>query len=166
MYQDKRRSCPRDRQQAQIILSDRLDGDYINAIMKNHSQNGMYLVSHQPLDFDTRVYVNLLEADHPDIYRGFYGRVKWCRELKRLEDNEEHFGVGINYIIKSHNYFGGIGTRIDCCCDVCGDRFPIDKLIRTDDFVFQCTSCYEALMHYPDGNLKSSVNNYLLGNIL
>lgn len=166
MYQDKRRSCPRDPYQAPILISDRLDGRYSSALMKNHSPNGMYLVYNQPLGFDTGVYVNLLETHNPDIYRGFYGRVKWCRELRRADDHDDHFGVGINFVIRSHNYFGGIGNMIDCCCDVCGEWLPLDKLIRTDDFMFQCRDCYEALKHYPEGNLKSSVTNYLMGNIL
>lgn len=166
MYQDKRRACPRDFYEAPILISDKLDGDYTNALMQNHSQNGMYLISQQPLNFDTGIYINMLEPDQRELYRGFFGRVKWCRELKRSEDFNDHFGVGINFVIKSHNYFGGIGCMIDCCCDVCGEKIPFNQLIRTDDFVFQCRDCHDALMHYPEGNLKSSIDNYLLGNIL
>lgn len=166
MYQDKRRSCPRDTYQAPILISDKLDGDYSNAWMQNHSQNGMYLISKQPLNFDSGIYINMLEAHTRDIYRGFFGRVKWCREITDSDDLNDHFGIGINFIIRSHNYFGGIGCMIDCCCDVCGEKIPFNQLVRTDDFVFQCKECYEALKHYPEGNLKSTINNYLLGNIL
>ena len=100
--------------------------------MHNHSSSGMYLVSNQPFDFDTGIYINMLENAQSDIYRGFFGRVKWCRELKRSGDIEDHFGAGINFIVKSHNYFGGIGCMVDCCCDVCGDKIPFKMTLELD----------------------------------
>jgi len=151
---------------APILISDKLDGNYANAIMQNHSSSGMYLICQQALGFDEGVYVNMLESARNEIYRGFFGRVKWCRELKRSDENDDHFGIGINFIVKSHNYFGGIGCMTDCCCDVCGEKTSFNKLIRTDDYVFQCKDCYNALNSFPEGNLKSCISNYLLGNIL
>jgi hypothetical protein len=166
MFQDKRRACPRDIYQAPILISEKLDGIFSHAIMQNHSTNGMYLVCQQALDFDMGIYINMLEKGKRDPYKGFFGRVKWCRELKRSEDVDDHFGVGINLIVKSHIYFGGIGCMVDCCCDVCGEKIPIDQMIRTDDFVIQCKDCHQSLQNFPEGNLKSSINKYLLGNIL
>ncbi len=166
MYQDKRRSCPRDNYQAPILISETMDGNFINAIMQNHSKGGMYLVTPQPVDCESGLYVNILESVERDIYRGFFGRVKWCRELKRSEDLNDHFGVGIHFVIKSHQYFGGIGCMTECCCDICGEKMALQKLIKTREFVLECPACHSALDRYPDGSLKSTINNYLMGNIL
>lgn len=166
MFQDKRRACPRDIFKAPILICEKSDGIYSQAIMQNHSINGMYLICERPLDFEMGIYINMLEKEKRDRYKGFFGRVKWCRELKRSGDIEDHFGAGINFIVKSHNYFGGIGCMVDCCCDVCGERIPTDQMLRTEDCLFQCQNCYHAINNFPEGNLKSSINNYLLGNIL
>ncbi len=166
MYQDKRRACPRDIYQAPVLISEKMDGDYLNATMLNQSKNGMYLISNQPVDSESGLYVNMLDSIERDIYRGFFGRVKWCRELKRSSDRNEHFGIGVNFVIRSHHYFGGIGYMTHCCCDVCGEKLPFEKLIKTKDFVFECPKCHEVLSSYPEGNLKSSITNYLMGNIL
>lgn len=166
MYQDKRRSCPRDNFQAPILISESMDGSFLNATMFNQSRGGMYLVTPQPLDYESGLYVNMLQSVENDIYRGFFGRVKWCRELKRSDDLEDHFGVGIHFIIKSHQYFGGIGYMAECCCDICGERMAIQQLIKTHEFVMECPACHSVLESYPDGSLKSSINNYLMGNIL
>lgn len=166
MYQDKRRSCPRDNYQAPILISETMDGNYINAFMQNQSKGGMYLVTPQPIDCESGLYVNMLESAERDIYRGFFGRVKWCRELKRSEDLNDHFGVGIHFVIKSHQYFGGIGCMTECCCDICGEKMALQKLIKTREFVLECPACHSALDRYPDGSLKSTINNYLMGNIL
>ena len=143
-----------------------MDGDFLNATMLNQSSGGMYLVSHQPIGCDTGIYVNMLQSIDRELYRGFFGRVKWCRELKRSDDLEDHYGMGINFVIKSHNYFGGIGCMTECCCDICGEKMAFNKLIKTSDYVFECPSCNMTLSSYPDGNLKSTINNYLMGNIL
>jgi hypothetical protein len=143
-----------------------MDGNYINAFMQNQSKGGMYLVTPQPIDCESGLYVNMLESAERDIYRGFFGRVKWCRELKRSEDLNDHFGVGIHFVIKSHQYFGGIGCMTECCCDICGEKMALQKLIKTREFVLECPACHSALDRYPDGSLKSTINNYLMGNIL
>lgn len=166
MYQDKRRKSPRDRYQAPILISDKVDGGYINALMQNNSMNGMCLTCKHQLDSDTCVYINMLETGNSDIYRGFFGRVKWCRGMRYQEDYQDHFDVGIHLIVKSHTYFGGIGYMIDGCCDVCGKKMPFSQMIRTDDFIFQCRNCHDTLKKYPKGNLKSSIENFILGNIL
>ncbi len=166
MHQDKRRSSPRDNFKAPILISETLDGNYVDAIMHNHSKSGMYIVAPQHLDCESGLYVNMLDSVDHDIYRGFYGRVKWCRELRRAEDLGDHFGVGIHFVIKSHQYFGGIGCMAECCCDICGARMPLHKLIKTREFILECRACHSALSTYPDGSLKSTINNYLMGNIL
>ena len=138
----------------------------MNAMMQNNSRNGMYLVCDRPMDFDTGIYVNMIEAGKQDLYRGFFGRVRWCRDIESPRNGNNHFGVGINFIIKSHNYFGGIGCMVDCCCDICGERMPFGQLVLTRDYVLECKECHKALKHYPEGQLKSSINNHVLGNIL
>lgn len=166
MYQDKRRSCPRDSYQAPVLISDKLDGSYLNATMHNKSKNGMYLISNQPIGCDAGLYVNRLDSLKQDIYRGFYGHVKWCKELKRSGDQDDHFGIGINFVIKSHHYFGGIAFMTEYSCDICGENVPFGNMIKTKEFVLQCPKCHDALECYPDGNLKSCITNYLMGNIL
>jgi hypothetical protein len=108
----------------------------------------------------------MLQSPENDIYRGFFGRVKWCRELKRSDDIEDHFGVGIHFIIKSHQYFGGIGCMAECCCDICGEKMAFQDLIKTSEHVLECPACNSAIGRYPDGSLKATINNYLMGNIL
>lgn len=166
MYQDKRRSCPRDNLKVPILISENMDGNYFNATMFNQSRSGMYLATPQPLDCESGLYVNMLQSVDNHIYRGFFGRVKWCRELKRSDDIEDHFGVGIHFVIKSHQYFGGIGCMSECCCDICGAKMSFQKMIKTREFVLECPNCYSTLERYPDGSLKSSINNYLMGNIM
>jgi hypothetical protein len=166
MYHDQRRTSPRDVLQAPILISEQPDGNYLNAIMCNQSKNGMYIVSQKPLICESGLYVNMLHGAHSDIYRGFFGRVKWCRELKRSSDLDDHFGIGINFVIRSHHYFGGIGMTTECCCDICGEKMPFEKLLKTKDYIFECPRCHDALDCYPEGSLKSSITNYLMGNIL
>ena len=166
MYQSQRRTCPRETYQAPIRISDKLDGDYFNAMMQNNSRNGMGLICDQPMDFGTGIYVNMIEAGKREIYRGFFGRVRWCRGIELPGNGNNHFDVGINFVIKSHNYFGGIGCMVDCCCDICGEQMPFDQLILTNESVLQCKECHIALKHYPEGQLKSSITNHVLGNIL
>lgn len=166
MYKDKRRSCPRDKTVASILISESLDGNYVNAVMHNHSRSGMYIVAPQQLNCESGLYINMTDTMEQDVYRGFFGKVKWCRELRRSSDLNNHFGAGLHYIVKSHQYFGGIGVMAESCCDICGARMSSDKLIKTREYILECPSCRSALARYPDGNLKATINNYLMGNIL
>ncbi|MBU0991797.1 MAG: PilZ domain-containing protein [Proteobacteria bacterium] len=166
MYQNQRRQYPRDTFEAPILISEKPDGHYTDALMQNNSRSGMCLICQYQLDSGTGIYINMSETGYSNIYRGFFGRVTWCRGLTCPEDYNDRFGVGIHFIVKSHNYFGGIGCMIDECCDVCGEKISFDKLMQTDDAVFQCRNCHDALKKYPEGKLKSSITNYILGNIL
>lgn len=166
MYQDSRRICPRDCIEAPILISEKIDGDYSSAKMYNKSKDGMYLEGNLPLKSGSGLYVNMLDMDKPDYYRGYFARVKWCVELDEEYMDDSFFGIGVNYVVKSHNFFGGIGCMTRFNCEVCGNKIPFNELIKTNDFIYKCVKCSDSLEEYPDGNLKSSIENYLLGNIL
>lgn len=166
MYQDPRRSCPRNIFETRILFSENIDGDYKLARMYNKCKNGMYMEVCDPLPFNTGVYLNMLETESPDLYRGYFARVKWCKKIENAFDENNSFGIGVNYISKSRNLFGEMNSITKFSCDVCGKKVELSKLVKTKDSLYQCTDCKKKIENYPDGNLKSSIEDYLLGNIL
>lgn len=166
MYEDHRRSCPRNLYETRIVFSENIEGDYKVARMYNKSKNGMYIEVPQPLEFDTGVYVNLLQTDSPDSHCGYFARVKWCKKIEDAFDESKIYGIGVNYISKSRSLFGEMNCIVKFSCDACGKKVELRKLIKTNNFLYQCTDCKTKIENYPDGNLKSSIEDYLLGNIL
>lgn len=51
-------------------------------------------------------------------------------------------------------------------CDLCGIELPSGKIQETDDFIFLCISCFNYLEDLPEGQIKESIKDFLLGNVI
>ncbi len=128
--------------------------DYHDAKMRNISASGIYFESESKIfrqGAEICVKVPHIPSDaDPDTCNDYRAEVMWCREI--ANEGGVSYGIGARFMISR--------------CDHCGEKFPHRKIHRTDDFLFLCSDCLEQLKTLPDGELRESVENYLLGNVL
>ena len=57
-------------------------------------------------------------------------------------------------------------SEISTSCDLCGENKHHEEIHETDDLVCLCTTCLKYLESLPDGKIKESIKEFLIGNVL
>ena len=51
-------------------------------------------------------------------------------------------------------------------CDLCNKKFSYGKIYKSDDFVYLCSDCLKQFEALPDGKIKESIANVIIGNAI
>lgn len=148
------RAFSRENRDAPIVYAFYGTEKYYTARMRNNSQGGMYFESeHNSLRRGSDIWIRMVDyspgVHGSEMREAYRAEVMWCRKIRK--DNP-CYGVGVRFMMDT--------------CDHCGGKFSHTEIHKTDDLLFLCSKCLEELKTLPDGKIKCSVENYLMGNVL
>lgn len=168
MHAYTKRAYARCAYEAPIMYTDYDTGKYYHAQIYNNSPRGMYFESDHSLQPELDIYIKMVNyapgKSGPEAYRAYRAKVKWCKRIDKSTLNR--YGIGIEYIPKGHIFndrdvYGATHT-----CDLCGTEMSSGEIQKTDDYVLLCISCFNYLEDLPEGKIKESIKNFLLGNVV
>ena len=168
MSELQKRVHSRDALEAPIMYTNYDTENYCPAKMYNTSLNGMYFESERALQPESDICIKMVthssEEPGSEACKAFRARVKWCE--KRNKGGISCYGIGIQYLAKSHTVYGGKVHGLKCSCDLCGEKVPSEEIFELEDPVYLCSSCFNYLEDLPEGKTKESVKEFLIGNII
>jgi PilZ domain len=96
---DERRVYDRYRIDAPIVYAYHDTDHFFQAVMCNHSNEGMCFNTAQPVDPGSDIYI-MMENYSPDstdadLYDGYFAEVKWCQQL--TSHKVPGYQVGVKY---------------------------------------------------------------------
>ena len=128
--------------------------NYVNAVMHNNGDGGMYFESNDSISAGSDIYIKVIdynpEAHAPEAKNGYRAEVMWCRKIYR--DGVSVYGIGVRFMVN--------------VCDKCGEKVAYSDIHKTDNLIFLCDHCFSRHQMMRDGTLKQCVEDYLLGNVL
>jgi len=68
--------------------------------------------------------------------------------------------------VYSRTFCSGHAHGISCSCDFCGEEVPSDKILEIEDLVYLCQSCFNYFEDLPEGKIKESIKEFLIGNVI
>ena len=166
----KKRAYSRKTYEAPIMYTNYDTENYRPAKMYNTSLNGMYFESERALQPESDICIkratHLSEAPEPEVCKACpcRGRVKWCEKINK--SGISCYGIGLQYLAKSHTVDGGKVHGLSCLCDLCGEKVPSEEILEIEDLVYLCNSCFNYLEDFPEGKIKESIKEFLIGNVI
>jgi hypothetical protein len=141
---------------------------YNKAVMRNSCADGMYFESDSPIQPTTGdLYIKIQGyrpgSDAPEHYKAFRGRVKWSRQV--TVDKMPSYGIGVQFIAKSHLSYGINTTNSDCLCDFCENRSCSKLIHRTETWMQLCPDCLYHMETLPR-SIEEAVERFLLANVV
>lgn len=163
-----RRAFPRIYYEAPIKYAYDKGSHYFDATMYNSSKSGMYFEPDRSFQPESKVYIVMINHSPfnygPEAYRSYKGIIKWCGEMPR--NNDFCYGVGVQFLTKSHEVFEADIQGINRECDLCGGMTPYEEIQKTKDFVCLCQYCFKHLESLPKGKIKEAIERFLIGNVI
>ena len=163
-----KRSYSRNSYEVPIMYANYDTENYYNAKMYNSGLGGMYFESERALqpgsDICIKMATHSFGKSEPEAYKAYRARVKWCK--KRSKTGISCYGVGIQYLAKSHTVYGGNVHGLTCSCDLCGEKVASEEILENEDFVYLCINCFNYLEDLPEGKIKESIKEFLIGNVI
>ena len=149
--------------EAQIMWADFNTENYHHAKTCNCSHGGMCFETGYAPKLTTNIRIKTLNylpnTNGPEAYNFYEAKVKWYRDLPTKD--KPHYGVGVQYLVKSQNIEGP-----DYQCSLCGDIIPHGKIHRVEEFVYLCLPCFKHYQSLPEGMIKKGVMDFLIGNVI
>jgi hypothetical protein len=108
---------------------------------------GDYVVSYQP---------------HSNRAKAYPQKAKWCNDI--IKTGKSRHKTGLQYMTKRDLDCGSSGSS--CSCDLCGKNSLHGRIHQNEDLVCLCSDCLNHLEVLPDGKIKESIENFLIGNVL
>ncbi|MBW2429776.1 MAG: PilZ domain-containing protein [Deltaproteobacteria bacterium] len=168
MYIKTNRVYSRSAHEAPILYTTYDTENYYHARMFNSSLGGLYFESERALQPESDICIKMVthpsEEPGPETFKACRARVKWCQ--KRNKSGIFCYGVGIQYLAKSPTVYGEKAHGLGCSCDLCGEKVPSGEILENEDFIYLCRSCFNYLAGLPEGNIKESIKEFLIGNVL
>ena len=149
--------------EASIMWADFNTENYHHAKTCNCSHGGMCFETDYAPKLTTNIRIKTLNylpnTNGPEAYKFYEAKVKWYRDLPTID--KPHYGVGVQYLIKSHKVEGP-----NYPCSLCGDNISYGKIHCIEEFVYLCSPCFKHYQSLPDGMIKKSVMDFLIGNVI
>ncbi len=153
----QKRQSSRWHTKAPIIITDNPDGCYHGASVVNISSEGMYFETDQAFAPESELWIKLIlslpETSGSQAYNDFHAHVKHCRPIG---SNGHKFGIGVQY------------TRAlrMVRCDLCNCKVYHEQAHKVEDMIHMCSDCYIRLENLPDDQIRASIEDYLMCNII
>ncbi len=127
---------------------------YVNAVMHNNGDGGMYFESNDSVDPGSDIFIKIIDfnpGDHtPEARNGYRAEVMWCRKV--FKEGVSVYGVGVKFMVNM--------------CDHCGEKVLYSEINKTDEYVFLCDDCFERYDSLRDSYIKQTMEDYLIGNVI
>ncbi len=168
MEPNLRRSFPRTYYEAPIRYAPLENEEYFPSRIYNFSKAGMYFEPEHPLDVTAGVSILMMnyspDTFGPEAYRSYDAEVRWCRELS--VNGTRKFGVGVQFLAKSHDLPGLELDDIHFSCSLCGEIVQKKELNELTACVYLCPDCHTHYDALPDGQIKCSIERFMIGNVV
>lgn len=163
-----KRAYPRIQNEGPIKFTHYRQGHYFDSRMYNSSKGGMYFEPDHALEPESKIYIVMVNyspaAYGAEAYRCYKAIIRWCRQVSDKEAS--HYGVGVQFLEKSHEILDPDLQGLKRACDLCGVMVSDDDIHKTDDFVYLCPHCFKHLNAFPDGIIKENIERFLIGNVI
>jgi hypothetical protein len=163
-----KRAYSRNAYEAPIMYANYDTENYSHAKMYNSSAGGMYFESDHSIKPKSDICIKMInyraDISGPEAYKAYRAKVRWCKKIDKGDNSR--YGIGIQYLAKSHTVYGGNVHGSTCSCDLCGEKVPSEEILETDDFICLCMNCFKYLDELPEGKTKESIKEFLAGNVL
>ena len=141
---------------------------YFNSSMYNFSEDGLYFESIHALEPNSKMTITMQNyspgASGPEAFQSYLAEIRWC--LDRSDQSSARYGVGVRILEKTHTRSTETEVKQHQSCDLCGDEFDKASICLMDGSICLCPGCYQHLDTMPDGQIKSSIKRFLIGNVL
>lgn len=145
-----RRAFSRNRYQAPIIITDCVTENVHPAEMHNSSVGGMYFESGIELTPGNGINIQLQgvcsDPYWPEACTSYLAEVRWCRRI--AGGDSPLFGVGVRFVMDT--------------CIYCGQKIEHKGICEVEI----CPCCLSRICSVQDGQIKSHIENYLMGNVI
>lgn len=162
-----RRQYSRQSIRVPILYAGYSSTSYKKAVMYNSCKDGMYFESNLPLQPKFDLYIKTQRhrsgSFERESYKAFRARVKWCRQVAGEET--PRYGVGVQYIAKSHLLYGVNARGSDYPCDYCEKMVSGKLLHQTETGIVLCPDCLHYMETLPRGSEKV-LERFLMGNVV
>jgi len=163
-----KRVYSRNTYEAPIMYANYDTENYSHAEMYNSSTAGMYFESDSAIKPETDICIKMVnyrpDTSGPEAYKAYRAKVRWCKKMDK--EDTSRYGIGIQYLVKSHTVYGGNVHGSTYSCDLCGENKPTEEIHETDDFVRLCINCFKYIEALPEGKIKESIKEFLIGNVI
>ena len=163
-----KRTYSRNPYEATIMYANYNTENYYHAKMYNSSAGGMYFESDHAIKPESDICIKMVnyspDKSGPEADKAYRAKVKWCE--KKIKSDTPCYGIGIQYLVKSHTVYGGSVHGSTCSCDLCGEKVPYGEIHETDDYICLCINCSNYLEELPEGKIKESIKEFLVGNVI
>lgn len=163
-----KRAYSRNAYDAPIMYANYDTENYYHAKIYNSSAGGMYFESDHSIKPKSDICIKMInyraDTSGPEAYKAYRAKVRWCKKIDK--DDTSRYGIGIQYLVKSHTVYGGNVHGSTCSCDLCGEKMSSGEIQETDDFICLCMNCFKYLDELPEGNIKESIKEFLTGNVI
>jgi hypothetical protein len=168
MSELQKRVYSRNADEAPIMYTNFDTENYYHAIMYNSSPGGVYFESEGALQPGSDICIKMVTHSSvepgPEACKACRARVKWCE--KRNKSGISCYGIGIQYLAESHTVISGKIHGFSCSCDLCGEKVASDEIFEIEDHVYLCNSCFNYFEDLPEGKIKESIKECLIGNVI
>lgn len=158
-----KRAGNRNRYEAPIMWADFNTKNYYHAKTLNISENGMYFETVCAPKMKSNICIKPLNAlqnkNGLELYNFYEAKVKWFRDLADVD--APLYGVGVQFLVKSQTIDGP-----EHLCSLCEENIPYGAIHSIDEFVYLCSHCFKHFKSLPDGRIKKSVKDFLIGNVI
>lgn len=136
--------------------------------MHSFSDGGLYFESFQSLMPDLQINIIMTnyspESNGPEAYRSYLAKIRWCNKLPQMD--KPRYGVGVEFLEKSHARLGVEDNESHTACDLCETATVTELVCRIDDYICLCPACFNQLEMIPAGIVKTSIMRFLYGNVI
>jgi hypothetical protein len=167
MTRQKRRKYSRRLKDIPIIYAEHNAKTYCKAVMRNNSKDGMYFETDSPIQSSTDLYIKWQDRRHEILesepFKAYRARMKWCQQVS--EDQPMRFGIGVQYVAKSHLLYGINIDNVNNPCDFCENLVTDRALHLTETGLLLCLPC----LHYLESLspiAEKAVERFLIGNVI
>ena len=162
------RAFPRTQYEAPIKYLN-VDPNYVYMTrMHSFSKGGLYFESFQCLTPDLQIYIIMTNyspnSEGPEAYQSYLAKIRWCHKLPQVD--KPRYGVGVEFLEKSHALLGVEGIERRSACDMCEAEAQPELVCRMDDHICLCLACFNQLEVLVPGIVKRSVIRFLNGNVI
>ena len=163
-----KRSYSRNSYEVPIMYANYDTENYYNAKMYNSGLGGMYFESERALqpgsDICIKMATHSFGESEPEAYKAYRAKVRWCKKMDK--EDTSRYGIGIQYLAKSHTVYGGNVHGLTCSCDLCDEKVAPEEILENEDFVYLCINCFNYLEDLPEGKIKERIKEFLIGNVI
>ena len=149
--------------EAPIMWADFNTENYFRAKILNSSEGGMYFETECATEPKANIRIKPLNylpnTNGPEAYKFYEAKVKWQRNLTTTDASR--YGVGVQFLVKSQTIDGP-----DHLCSFCEENIPYGEIHSIDEFVYLCSHCFKHYKSLPDGTIKKSIKDFLIGNVI